>query len=190
MATEPPKSWSQAQRTLHWTIAALVLVAAPMGVTMVLLPFRQLLLKFLLYQLHKTIGITVFLLALAQVTLHWRRGRPAWTPNLAAWQRHAAFAVHVSLFVLLVATPFLGYLTAATAPARIPTLFLGLIPVPHIVPTDAAWFAVLRRIHLGFATLLLVLACGHAAMALHHHWRGHDTLVGMWHGRSGGRLRP
>ncbi|MBX6747837.1 MAG: cytochrome b/b6 domain-containing protein, partial [Acetobacteraceae bacterium] len=61
MAVEPPASWSRAQRRLHWTTAALVVIAAPMGVVMAALPFRQLLLKFLLYQLHKTIGITVFL---------------------------------------------------------------------------------------------------------------------------------
>jgi hypothetical protein len=46
MAAERPASWSRAQRILHWAIAALVLLAAPMGVYMVALPFRQLLLKF------------------------------------------------------------------------------------------------------------------------------------------------
>ena len=55
---------------------------------------------------------------------------------------------------LLIVTPCLGYLVAATAPARIPTLFLGVIPVPHIVGTDPVWYAVLRQVHLGLA-----LAC-------------------------------
>lgn len=182
MVVEPPASWSRAQRRLHWTIAALVLIAAPMGVTMAALPFRQLLLKFLLYQLHKTIGITVFLLVLAQLALHWRRGRPAWEAGLAEWQRRAAAAVHRLLFGLLVVTPILGYLTAATAPARIPTLFLGVIPVPHIVGTDPAWFAVLRLVHLALAALLVLLACGHALMALHHHRQGDRTLIRMWRG--------
>ncbi len=120
-------------------MAALVLIAAPMGAYMVALPFRRLLLKFILYQLHKTLGITVFLLAAAQITLHRRRGRPAWSGDLPDWQRRAASSVHVALFALLIATPCLGYLTAATAPAHIPTLFLGVIPVPHVVGTDPAW---------------------------------------------------
>ena len=107
MPTERPASWSQAQRLLHWAIAALVLLAAPMGVWMVALPFRQLLLKFLLYQLHKTIGITIFVLALGQLALHWRRGRPAWIDGLPGWQRRAAAAVHAALFGLLCATPLL-----------------------------------------------------------------------------------
>jgi cytochrome b561 len=181
-ARERPASWSRAQRILHWAIAALVLFAVPMGVWMVALPFRQLLLKFLLYQLHKTIGITAFLLALGQLALHWRHGRPAWAEGLPRWQRRAASTVHATLFGLLVATPALGYLTAATAPARIPTLFLGVVPVPHLVGTDPAWFAVLRQVHLGLALLLVLLALGHAVMALHHHRAGDRTLVRMWRG--------
>jgi len=83
----------------------------------------------------------------------------------------------------MVATPCLGYLTAAAAPARIPTLFLGVIPVPHVVGTDPAAFRVLRQVHLAFAMALVVLAGGHAAAALHHHWSGHDTLIRMRRGR-------
>jgi len=190
MAQERPTSWSRAQRLLHWGIAVLVLLAAPMGVYMVALPFQQLLLKFLLYQVHKSIGLAAFLLALSQLVLHWRRGRPAWTESLPDWQRQAAAAVHATLFALLVATPALGYLTAATAPVRIPTLFLGVIPVPHIVGTDPAWFAVLRRVHLGLAVLLVLLASGHALMALHHHRRGDSTLRRMWRGGPGSAAAP
>jgi cytochrome b561 len=108
MAAERPASWSRAQRLLHWAIAALVLLAAPLGVYMVALPFRQLLLKFLLYQLHKTIGITAFVLALGQLALHWRRSRPAWIEGLPDWHRRAAAAVHAALFGLLCATPSLA----------------------------------------------------------------------------------
>ena len=44
-------------------------MGAAVGVYMVGVPFRELLQKFLLYQVHKTIGITVFLLVLTQVVL-------------------------------------------------------------------------------------------------------------------------
>jgi len=182
MANERPAAWSRAQRILHWAIAVLILFVAPIGAYMVALPFRQMLLKFLLYQLHKTLGITVFVLALSQLALHWRRGRPAWDAGLPDWQRRAASAVHATLFGLLVVPPVLGYLTAATAPARIPTLFLGVVPVPHVVGTAPAWFAVLRQVHLGLAVLLVLLAFGHALMALHHHRAGDRTLVRMWRG--------
>lgn len=180
MPDDATTGWSTAQRRLHWLIAAAVLLAAPVALAMVALPLRQLLLKFALYQLHKTLGITAWLLVLAQLALHARRGRPAWSETLSAAQRRAARLGHVMLFALLLVVPPLGYLTAASAPARIPTLFLGVIRVPHIISPDAAWFAVLRPLHLVAACLLLALAAGHAAMALHHHVRGADTLRRMW----------
>lgn len=179
MAAEVPAGWSRAQRRLHWAIAALVLLAAPLGVTMVAVPFGQLLLKFLLYQAHKTVGLAVALLAAWQLALHWRRGRPEHDPDLPLWQRRAAAVVHAALFALLLVVPVLGWLTASAAPARIPTLFLGVIPVPHPLAPDEALFAVLRRVHLACALTLVALALGHAAMALHHHRRGRATLTRM-----------
>lgn len=179
MAAEVPAGWSRAQRRLHWAIAALVLLAAPLGVAMVAVPFGQLLLKFLLYQAHKTVGLAVALLAAWQLALHWRRGRPEHDPDLPLWQRRAAAVVHAALFALLLVVPVLGWLTASAAPARIPTLFLGVIPVPHPLAPDEALFAVLRRVHLACALTLVALALGHAAMALHHHRRGRATLTRM-----------
>lgn len=174
-----PRSWSRAQRLLHWSIAGLVLTAAPLAVAMVAVPFTQLLLKFVLYQAHKSIGLVVLILALGQLALHWRRGGPPPDDALPPWQRRAAGAVHAALFALLLAVPVLGYLSAAAAPVRIPTILFGLVPVPHVIGPDAAAFALLRRVHLALALLLLALVAGHAAMALRHHLHGRDTLRRM-----------
>ena len=177
-----PASWSRAQRVLHWTIAVLVAVGAAVAATMVRLPFEQLLAKFLLYQLHKTVGVTVFLLACAQLILHLRRGRPGWDSDLPPWRRRAAAAAHVALFALLVVTPIFGYMTAATAPARVPTLFLLVIPIPHVVGADKFWFSLLRPVHLTLALVLLTLASVHALAALNHHRTGRRILARMWRG--------
>ena len=71
---------------------------------------------------------------------------------------------------------------AATAPARLRTLFLGIVPVPHPVGTDPVWLAVLRRLHLALAGLLVVLACGQALMVVRHHRPGDRTMARMWRG--------
>lgn len=152
------------------------------GLYMVGLPFRRLLQKFLLYQLHKTIGITVLVLAGTQIVLHTRRGRHARDRDLPRWQSRAAAVVHALLFALIVLTPAFGYVTAATAPARVPTLFLGVIPVPHIIGTSRFWFSILRPVHLTLAILLVSLASGHALVALDHHRKDRRTLIAMWRG--------
>jgi len=147
---------------------------------MVAVPLRELLLKFLLYQLHKTIGLTVFGLALYRLGIRARVRRPNWDPHLAAWQRCAAAGMHATLYLLLLAVPVLGYFTAALAPAGVPTLFLGLIPIPHLVAPDAKWFAVVRQVHRWAAVLLVASAAAHAGAALEHHRRGRSVLRRMW----------
>jgi hypothetical protein len=59
--------------TLHWTIAALIVTQIPLGWRMSDLPFGSA--KFELFQLHKSIGITI--LALSLVRLGWRLTHPA-----------------------------------------------------------------------------------------------------------------
>lgn len=182
--TDRNPGWAASQRHLHWWTAALVLIGFSIGWLMVNLPLSQLLAKFLLYQVHKSIGILVFALVCVRLLLRVRRKRPDPDPSLPAWQRRAADGMHALLYLLLLLIPVLGYLTAATAPANVPTLFLGVIAVPHLLSPDREWFAILRQIHRGFAVALVLLACGHAAAAIHNHRLGRATLARMWRGHA------
>ena len=186
MGNDGAAGWSAAQRRLHWWTAALIFFTAPLGFLMVAVPLRALFEKFLLYQLHKTVGITVLLLAGARLWLRGVRRRPAWERDLPRAQQRLAAAAHAVLYGLMIATPVFGYLTAATAPAQVPTLFLFVINVPHLVGADARWYAVLRPVHLAAAVLLVTLALGHASAAVLHHVRGRATLVRMWGGGTAG----
>lgn len=147
---------------------------------MVGLPLRYLLAKFVLYQVHKSIGILVLTLVGARLLLRIGRRRPEWDVDLPVWQHRAAACMHALLYLLLLVTPILGYLTAASAPARVPTLFLGVIPVPHLLTPDRELFLLLRQVHRGFAVALVVLALGHAGAAIHNHLHGRTTLARMW----------
>ena len=98
MPAEARRDWTRAQRRLHWWTACLVVIAFPLGWIMVGISLDQLFLKFALYQLHKTIGILVFVLVLARLAIRSRRGRPAWDATLFAWQRRAAETMHASLY--------------------------------------------------------------------------------------------
>lgn len=184
MTADPAPGWSRLQRRLHWWSAALVLVAFALAWVMVAVALSALLEKFLLYQVHKSLGLVVLALVLWRLLLRARRGRPAWDADLPRWQARAAGIVHGALYALALAVPVLGYFVAATAPQQVPTLFLLVIPVPHAVGPDAAAFAVLRAAHRAAAILLVALAAGHAAMALRHHLAGRPTLRRMWRAAS------
>ncbi|MFX7878625.1 cytochrome b/b6 domain-containing protein, partial [Acinetobacter baumannii] len=89
-------------------------------------PLAQLLVKFVLYQAHKTIGIVIF--ALTCWRLLWRlRGDGPGLP--AGWHGRAAGAVHAVLLILLLAMPVTGFLLSAASPSGVPTLFLGVIAI-------------------------------------------------------------
>ena len=176
------EGWSRGQRRLHWWTAGLVAAGFVLAWIMLAVPLRDLLSKFLLFQLHKTIGLIVFALVLWRLGLRARAGRPATEAGLSVRERRAAGVVQALLYALLLAVPGLGYLTACTAPSGVPTLFLGLIPVPAIVGADPGWYEVLRTAHRWLAITLVVLAGGHALAALSHHRRGRAVLVRMWRG--------
>jgi cytochrome b561 len=137
------------RRHLHWWTAALVTIGFAIAWIMTALPVTELLVKFLLYQLHKSLGLCVAGLAALRLVLAWRAGdRP----------RGLQFA----LYVLLLVVPLLGYLTAAASPTTVPTLFFLLFRVPHAIAPDPAVFDALRPAHKWLAIGLLALAVWHA----------------------------
>ncbi|WP_137126822.1 cytochrome b [Roseomonas sp. HF4] len=179
MSASSSDGWSAAQRRLHWLVAALVLLAFGIGLVMVALPLTRLLEKIIAYQLHKSLGLLVPPLVLWRLWLRRRRGRPASEPGIPRWQHRAAAAGHAALYALLLVVPVLGYLSASTAPGQIETVWFLLVPVPHLLEANEALYEAIRPVHEAGAWALVLLAAGHAAMAVLHHRRGHGVLRAM-----------
>lgn len=149
---------------LHWVIAALIVATFPLGLYMVDLPLSPSKLKY--YSWHKWIGVTVFLLAMARVA--WRFGHrpPQPLPGQPRWQVAAAHAAHAVLYALLIAVPLSGWLYSSAA--GFPTVYLGLVQLPDLVPKDERLKDTLKLAHLvlTYATGALVLL--HVLAALKH----------------------
>jgi len=141
------------RRHLHWWTAALIVIGFSLAWVMTALPATVLLIKFLAYQAHKTIGLTVAMLAAVRLWLLYRSGSKI-GPTEAI------------IYVMLLVVPLLGYLTAAAAPGGVPTLFLLIVPVPHVLTPGQALFEVIRPFHLWAAIGLMALAAWHAAARL------------------------
>jgi cytochrome b561 len=160
-------------QTLHWLIAALVLVMFGLGWYMAGLPLS--LRKFELYQLHKSIGVTIFVLA--AVRLLWRLFNPA--PPLPAsmptWQHAAARASHVLLYLVLLAQPLIGFLQSNAV--NFPIVWWGMVRLPALIGTDEALGEALLEVHVWNSRLLLVLVLVHAAAALRHHFVLKDDVL-------------
>src|SRR5205814_6808240 len=131
------------------------------------------------------IGITVFLLTCARLGWRWVRPAPPPVP-MPVWQRRAADVSHMLLFALLLLIPVSGWLYSSATGVQV--VYLGLVPLPDLVPADKALAAVLRAVHVTLNFTLLTLVCVHAAAALKHHFVDCDTV--LWRMLPAARLRP
>jgi cytochrome b561 len=101
---------------------------------------------------HAALGMAVFALVLVRLGVRFRRGAPA-APGIAgSWQVKAAEWGHRALYLLMLAVPLGGM-----------SIWIGGMDNGDI--------------HGFFATVLMVVAGGHAVVALVHHYVLKDGLL-------------
>lgn len=129
MASPAPR-YTTIAIVLHWGIALGILAMLAMGLAMTHAPIAPLW-KFKLYQWHKSVGITILLLALLR--LLWRLWhKPPALPAMPRWEKGAAEGTHVVLYGLMIGMPLVGWAVVSASPLNIPTVLYGVIPWPHI----------------------------------------------------------
>ena len=164
--------YSGAAIALHWLTAVLIVANIGLGLSMVPLPISPRKLQWYIW--HKWIGITVFLLTCARLGWRWVRPPPA-PVAMPEWQQRAATGAHLLLYALLLLVPVSGWLYSSATGVQV--VYLGLIPLPDLVPNDKALATVLRATHLTLNFTLFALVCVHAAAALKHHFVDRDPVL-------------
>ena len=166
---------------LHWAIAILLLAQIAGGFYMHNLP-NSAPMKFDLYQLHKSFGLSVFVLALARLGWRLTHKPPGLPEDMPGWQKLAARATHWIFYFLMLATPLVGLAIVSVSPKDIPTEFLGLIPVPHLTflnpgADPAATEHNFIELHEFLSFAILGLLALHVAAALKHGFYNHDGVL-------------
>jgi cytochrome b561 len=171
--------WPLALRIMHWLTAALVLGALLLGVTMVQVVHDPGV-RFELTQTHKSIGVAILLLALLRLCLRIRAAAPVPEPA-APLLIIGAKAMHIALYVLLLAMPLSGWLMASTTPVRVPTSVFGLFDLPYPLAREFTTYRFAHGIHVACAISLASLIALHVAATLVHSLLWHDhTVRRMW----------
>ncbi len=167
-----PERYGTTAIALHWLTALLIVCGFTLGLSMIGLPISRQKLQW--YAWHKWIGITVFLLTCAR--LAWRLGHPAPAlPPMPAWEARAAVVSHRALYVLLLAIPLSGWSFSSASGVQV--VYLGLVPLPDLVPKDRQTAAVLLTVHQTLNFTLLALVCLHTAAAFKHHFVDRDAVL-------------
>lgn len=119
--------YSSVSRTLHWTIAGLILVNIGLGFLLGTVPPEG---RIVPLQFHQGVGLTV--LGLSLVRLGWRLSHP-WPPLAAAmagWEKALARFTHVAFYVVMIGIPLLGYAAVSAHPRSEGPSFFGLFTLP------------------------------------------------------------
>lgn len=163
-------------RILHWTSAALVLTLIPVGLWMVYLEPAEEQAKLRLYNIHESLGVTVWVLALWRLRVRRRTPPPPLPAELPVPMRLAAHATHVLLYALLLTMPVVGFL--ATNAWGFPLRWFGLVPIPSPLGANEALAPLLSLLHWWGAALIILLIGAHVGGAMFHHFVRRDDLLG------------
>ena len=148
---------------LHWATVVLVAALFAIGWTMTDLPKGPA--RGEIYALHKTIGITVFLLTLLRLWWRVRHRPPALPEAIPGWQRKLAHGVQHLFYLMLVVQPLLGYVSSSFTVH--PTQYLG-VRLPVWATPDPVLNQLFSGLHEAGAVLLLSLIGLHVLGAVSH----------------------
>lgn len=166
---------------LHWLIAVILI-----GNIILAWQFDDAegLAKFQLFQLHKSLGITVLVLSLAR--LGWRLINPPPAPlaSMKRWEKLSSAAVHLGFYAIMIGLPLSGWLMVSASPKNIPTLLFGVVPLPYIglvhgLPTEQAKALGhnFGEAHEILAWIIYGLIGLHIGAALKHQFLDRDSIV-------------
>lgn len=165
--------YSAVAKTLHWTMALLLIGLLALGFYMHDLPLSPE--KLRLYAWHKWAGVSAFLLALGR--LGWRLGHPApaLPTSMPRLHQQLAQGAHHVLYVLMFAIPLSGWLMSSAKGFQ--TVWFGVLPLPDLIGKDKALGEWLAGVHGSLNLFFIALLAAHIGAALKHHFIDRDGLL-------------
>jgi cytochrome b561/polyisoprenoid-binding protein YceI len=166
-------------KTFHWASALLIITLIPLGLIAQNWPYdtaQALHIKASLFSVHKTLGVTVFFVALARIIWAIIQPRPVLLNATHKVQNFAADTVHFALYGALVIVPLSGWFHHAATSGFAP-IWWPFGQNLFFVPQSETLAKMFSHIHFA-ANVVLVAALGlHIAGALKHHVIDRDATL-------------
>ncbi|MEM7661862.1 MAG: cytochrome b/b6 domain-containing protein [Pseudomonadota bacterium] len=171
-AASPSSRYTSVAIALHWLLALALGAMIALGKNMKTadgLPIEW------MYQLHKSIGITILVLVIARLVWRYLNPPPALPGGMTPLEEKAAHYVHIGLYALMVVLPLTGWIMVSVSPFSIATVLYGTIGWPHLagfstlaLDTKEAFYPQIEEMHAILSWLLIALFVFHVAGAIKH----------------------
>ena len=168
-------------RALHWLMALGITALVGIGLVMTHAGVTRMT-QFKLFQLHKSIGITILVLVVLRLLWRLTHRPPPLPADMPGLEKGAAHAAHVALYGLMLGMPLVGWIIVSVSPFNLPTVLFGMVPWPHIpglatISDKPYWEGVAKLVHAYGAYVLIALVGVHALAALRHHFLVRDDVL-------------
>ena len=174
-------------KTLHWITALGILAVIPLGIIANDMAFdtpEALAAKAQLFSWHKTIGVTLFFVALARILWALSQPKPVPLHPERRIETLLAAVVHWLLYGSLVLVPLSGWIHHAATEGFAPIWWPFGQSLPF-VPKSAGLAETFAGLHIVFERVLVLSLILHVAGAIKHHIVDRDaTLRRMLPGRT------
>jgi cytochrome b561 len=166
-------SYGAVSRTLHWTVAVLVIGALLLIESRGLFP-RDASERTSFTAWHYELGLAAFVLAWIRLAWRGSEREPRITPPIARWEHLASHVVQFAFYALLLVAPPVGL---ATAQAQGKTVtFLGLA-IPKLVETSKPLATQLKDVHEYMGDVMIALIVLHVVASLWHAFARRDNTL-------------
>jgi len=156
---------------LHWFM--FLIISFAFGVAFILDDLPKTIKPFWV-NIHFVIGSLVLLLLLVRLVWRLWMGTPPLPSDMNAHTKYASQIVHALLYGLMALIPIVGLVTAFYRGRGID---FGVFVVSSPLETDRTIARFFKEIHELAAWTLLILAGGHAFLALFHHYVRKDGIL-------------
>jgi cytochrome b561 len=162
------------QRTLHWTMAVVILLAIAIGLycEYVMVPGTPV--RRFLLDIHKSLGMTALVLLVIRFAYRLIKGAPAYIDHLSPLMHAGASMAHWALYAVMLYMPVTGYINSGAGGNTLP--WFGLFQWPRLVPLDKPLAHLGSYLHGWGAYAIYILVGLHIAAALWHLFVRKDSV--------------
>ncbi len=165
--------WGVLAQVLHWTIVALIIVQVTLGSIAHDLPLGME--KLATLARHKSVGITILMLAAIRLLWRWFNPTPPLPGTLKPYERFLARFTHAALYVLLFALPLSGWIMSSARNFRVS--WFNVFQLPDLVSPNRPLYDAMHETHEVLVWALGAIAILHAGAALKHHFILKDDVL-------------